>query len=441
MPLLKRSLLLREAAETGGACPVRALTEFLCCANAGDMLEALGAYHDFYAALLHAPVRRVSGDLWKDYLLHLLLLTPHAFARAAAAHTAGAELDSMLRAELDTLGALSTLTGTQLSRMARDKGRERRLKPRQARDDIEMFSNAVWSGGSARALPTPAAQKSAAVREAELEEEQDFPALHYGEPGLSESYAADEALEELYARLLEDGDWAKHREALRGFFAAYGCGPFLQSRALRYTQGRFLPLPESIAAPLQAPYADCFIAEREQIADNAIRFMQGEPFCHMHLCGGAGMGKSAQVYALLHELPAARLVLAEAKEPLFELFAALAAQPLRFFLLFDASAPDALEVPARALCPQNVCIVCTSREESAAADWAQRIHFPPLRPESFQDLVRSSLGALEAAAGESPALPERALANACVDYQVEARGRLSPRGAETLSRALWGQRL
>ena len=38
---------------------------------------------------------------------------------------------------------------------------------------------------------------------------------------------------------------------------------------------RAQPLPESIAAPLQAPYADCFIAEREQIArGNFLRLLE-----------------------------------------------------------------------------------------------------------------------------------------------------------------------
>ena len=49
-----------------------------------------------------------------------------------------------------------------------------------------------------------------------------FTPWQYGEPGLTDAYAADEALEEIYLRLLSAKDWGQLTEDLYNLFASYG---------------------------------------------------------------------------------------------------------------------------------------------------------------------------------------------------------------------------
>ncbi len=416
-PLVSRSLLLR------GSEAAASLRAFLSAADEGELLLAHSAYHELVAALLAAPARRVSGDLWRDYLLYLLLCTPHAFARQAAAGQVDDAVRAMMAEELCVLGSLSTLCDELLIRLAQSQGRARKLKPRQARDNIEMFSTAVWSGGSGRSLPTPAEQQSSAPTP--LSGELQFTSWKYAEPALHGSYVADGALEELYARLLESPNWAAQLEGLRCFFGSYGCGSFLCERAFRFIKNELVPLPRRMLAPLLEPV--CFPAEHEQILDNVIRFMQGESAMHMLLCGGAGMGKSAQVYSVVHELPEARLVCADADADFFRLFALLSSQPFRFILLLDDVSPQALCGRDFYALPENVLVIVTTRESAQTLEWAQRIAFPSLKAERFRAFVEELLE-------QSYVICDAAeLHNACVDYQVDARSHLSVAAALRLA--------
>ncbi|MDO5110789.1 MAG: DUF815 domain-containing protein [Clostridia bacterium] len=415
-PLVSQSMLLRES-----DC-VQSLRAFLAAVNAGDALLASDAYHELTACLLHAPVRRVSGDLWHDYLLHLLLCTPHAFARQAASGFVEEAAYSAMRTELVVLGSLSTLTGAALVRMIEGRLQAARLKPRQARDNIELFSTAVWSGGSARALPTPEEKQTPAAFTGELH----FHNWHYGEPGLHDSYAADEALEEIYARLLENPLWEERIEDIRCFFASYGCGLFLKCRAFRY-EDRLTPLPDTAIAPLPEPV--CFIEQREQLTDALIRFMQGECTTHLLLYGPAGMGKTAQLLSLPYELPELRLVETHAVSGLDALCTLLASQPLKFLLLFDDVLPGSIPTDILHLLPPNVLVALTTRQ-NATLEWAQRIAFPPLKAEAFTRFVAAVLE-------EKMVLCDRAsLQNACVDHQVDARDQLSVSAALRLAERL-----
>ena len=118
------------------------------------------------AALLACGARRVSGDLWLDYLLSLVLERPHAFAVMAANGRMDEAERIAMRADLAILGELATLDGAHLYRMAAERHRELQLKPRHAKDNISLLSSAVWAGGSIRPAPAANAKKFAAKNNA-----------------------------------------------------------------------------------------------------------------------------------------------------------------------------------------------------------------------------------------------------------------------------------
>lgn len=419
--LLTRSLLLRDSPAA------QKLSDFLDAVNRGDMLLCSKAYHSLVGVLLESGARRVSGDLWRDYLLHTLLCTPHIFARQSAQGNVDEAVCALMETELSILGALSTLEDATLVAMAQGRMRELKLKSRQAKDNIELYSTAVWSGGSARSLPTQEEQ-----RQPFPSAEMDFSSWRYGESGLRESYVADEALEELYLRLLDDPMWNTQLETLRCFFSAYGCGAFLSSRAFRFSQGALIPLPQEALSPLPTPV--CFPEERDAIMDQVIRFMQGEAPSHILLRGEAGMGKTAQILSVAYELPEVRLIVADENADLFSLFSMLGAQPLKFLLFFDGVKPSSLDLRAMSTLPGNV-LICFGTDADERLEWARRIDLPSLKAESFTSFVEDILEE------KMIICPSPQVYQACVDHQVDARDKLSIVGALRLAESLRGTSL
>ena len=408
--LLSRTLLLRDSK------PVDSLVRLLEALNYADMLLAARCYHDMVSALLLEPARRVSGDIWCDYLLYMLLETPHPFACMAAKEDVDEAVYEAMCSELSILGTLSTLTGTVLVRMLRERQRELQLKTRQVKDDISLFSTALWSGVNTRPLPKDTQTPQNAVY---VPNDLAWFPWHYGGTGLRDSYVSDEALEEIYARLLSSSDWRAYAEDLKSFFGAYGCETFIRARAFHYeAAGDTLSLlPTDLIAPLPEPvfYPD----QHERIVENTLCFMQGDPAWPLLLTGSAGCGKTTQVLSLLYEFPELRLVVTDTLTQ--GLLERLGAQPLRFVVLVD----DPERVDTRVLLagravPQNILIYITCREEAQSAfATAMRVEFPPAPLREFSAFVFALLEAQNILADEGE------VRSACVDWQMDTQNRLT----------------
>ena len=387
----------------------------LKAANEGDFLLAARQYGRLSAALWSLGARRVSGDLWRDLLLYSLLQRPHPLARAAA--RGQREGKEALAFEMGLLGRLFSLRGEDLTRMLRERQRALRIKPKQGRDNISAFSTAVWSGA---AVPEG---ESAPAAAAYIPRDLSYPSWRYGDAGLRDGFAADEALEEVYARLMESADWTERAEDVLSFFSAYGCGALLQSRAFRF-DGALAPLCERVLGPLDEPV--CYKEQRDRLLNHVIRFMQGERVAPVLLTGGAGTGKTAQLLSLPYELPELRLVSAEARR-VCELLPLLEEQPLRFAVLLDGENHRELdrcfsELLSFRRLPDNVLLCCACRE-APATEGMERIHLPYLTFKEFSDFVGAVL-----AARHTPFDPA-GVRDLCVDHQVDARDRLCAAGA------------
>ena len=417
---------------------LRALMEGLL---AFDLTGAVYAYHQMTAALLQKGDRRVSGDLFKDHLLGLAVHEAHAFARMAARGQREEALWLLMQEELSVLGSLSQLTSQDVARYTRERQQALAMRPRQGKDALSVVATAAWGGGSTRPLPREDGEGPIPQPGPFLKAPFAFTPWQYGEPGLTDAYAADEAMEEIYLRLLSAKDWGQLTEDLYNFFASYGCGPFLQHRGFRLEpDGSLTPLPESAFTPLIP--TSLYEGERVRLMENTIRFLRGEPSENALLYGGAGTGKTAYVLSLLHEFPAARLILADPGDPaaLPRLLQTLAGQPHRFLVLLDhmdTAAPSA-QTLCSSLCggrllPDNVRLYATARENSPAHPlFPLALPFPYPSLSAFTRLVAEILEA-EGIAGDPQAIHQ-----ACVDHQVDVRERLCFTGAKMLAEQFKG---
>lgn len=400
-----------------------------------DLPAAMRAYHEATAALLQADDRRVSGDLFRDHLLSLVVHKEHAFARMAACGERDEGLLSNMREELSILGELAQLRSKDVARYAKERQQALALRPRQGKDPISVMSTAVWSGGSTRPLPREEPEPAPNSRPMPFTQvHYAFTPWEYGQEGLVDRYIADEALEEIYLRLLSTRDWGALTEDLYGLFSAYGCGQFLQSRAFALHNGELRPIPEDALAPL----VPTSLYERERVAlmENTIRFMRGDRAENALLYGGGGTGKTTHVLSLLHELPEVRLVLCSPGEgDVASLIARLGKQPLRFVVLLDDIVPDGKAVRALAsqLCggralPPNVLLYATSRETPGPASlFSLSLAFPYPSLAAFTSLVGELLEA------EGITANVHVLRDACVDHQVDAREKLTFAGARRVA--------
>lgn len=412
---------------------LRALLEGLL---AFDLTGAVYAYHQMTAALCKKEDRRVSGDLFKDHLLGLAVHEAHAFARMAAKGQRDEALWLLMQEELSVLGSLSQLTSQDVARYTRERQQALAMRPRQGKDALSVVATAAWGGGSTRPLPREDGDGPIPQPGPFLKAPFAFTPWQYGEPGLTDAYAADEALEEIYLRLLSAKDWGQLTEDLYNFFASYGCGPYLQHRGFRLEpNGSLTPLPESAFTPLIP--TSLYEGERVRLMENTIRFLRGEPSENALLYGGAGTGKTAYVLSLLHEFPAARLILADPGDPaaLPRLLQTLAGQPHRFLVLLDhmdPAAPSAQALSGRLcggrLLPDNVRLYATARQNTPAHPlFPLTLFFPYPSLSAFTRLVAEILEA-EGIAGDPQAIHQ-----ACVDHQVDVRERLCFPGAKMLA--------
>ncbi|MBQ6703941.1 MAG: DUF815 domain-containing protein [Clostridia bacterium] len=386
----------------------------------GDIYAACRSYHSALSLMLRSPARRVSGSLLVDQLLYLALQYEHPFALCAAEDNNDDASRTAIEEELQVLGRLSQLKTSNFIAMVQDRRRTGRV-----RDDISARSAAVWSGAP---VPTGKAQPEAEPIQLPLA----FSPMEYGDLGLSDSFVSDEALEEIYLRMLETHEWETLTEDLWNFFSAYGTGEFLRSRAFRIKDGALFPLPEKVIAPI-VPLS-FYEEQRTRLMENTIRFMRGEGSSSLLLTGEGGVGKTAHVMSLLHELPEVRLVLCSGGDlaALNDILPTLAAQPLKFILLLDDIDPEGEEL--RLFCsrtagfaalPENVLLYGTSRRTGGPFDGV--LSFP------YPDLNRFSAMIDELLENDGIVLDRRTVHNAAVDHQVDAREKLTFRGAKAVA--------
>ena len=415
--------------------PFSLLGAYLDAINYGEMLTACRCYHALTDVLLRAPSRRVSGDLWTDYLLYIVVETEHPFAAGAAQKRRDDDMFAAMQTELDTLYALSKLNDAALRRFAQDRYRELKLNKRPARDSAELMSTALWSGNAAR---PPKEEKAIMPPSSVVQMDFNWAKWRYGEMSLSGRYVSDEALEEIYIRLLSQKPWPALIDDLWNIFASYGCGGFIKHRAFQYERGGLFPLDESVLEAM--PTSGLYEEQRGMILENTIRFMQGAQCNNLVLTGPSGTGKTTQVLSLPYELPEVRFIAADANTclSLTPLFERLRAQPLRFLVLLDNldfQSPNTASLITSLLAlraqPENVLLYATSRSGAGSESaFPVEIVFPYPQLKEFVVLVTEILEQ------DNVRAPYDVIRNACIDYQVDAHDRLTCSAAMRVAEAV-----
>lgn len=423
LALLPRLTVLRGIL---AAKPVRELKR--CCEAIieGNIRNAVEACFSMTGALLSGGFRRVSGDLFKDFLLHKLFLEPHPFARMAAENRIDDALYAGMKEDLELLSNLRQLDGETLYRFIQERYKELRQKARPNRDSAARLAEAAWGGSAVRPaqqenlIPLPSIPAFLPTG---------APDWSYGEEELRDEYASDEALEEMYHRFLDPGhEWPLMLEDVWNFFASYGTGLFLKSRHFIWRRSGLFPMTETRlteSLPLmEQEYRECL--------NHAIEFMRGSVASPILITGGEGMGKTTMLFSLADELPELRFIYVPECRSAFDLaplFHVLRSQPLKFMVAVDGGEVSGI---AERTIPANVLLAAASLPGRSAGSFVKRVALPNLRLDGFADMVQRLLEA------DGVILPRETVRSACVDHQVDSKGELTVAAAVSVAKRLAG---
>ncbi len=406
--------------------PLQSLDRLLSLLLHGDAFAAAEEYHALTSVLLTGGYRRVSGDLFRDYLYWLLLERENTFASLAARGKWDEPLAAGMRADMHRLNPLFQLNSVLFKRWIGERYRDQRQKPRQQKDNISVLSTAIWGGSTSRPLPTANAAPAAPQPQPQEPlpqalDENEFLSWRYQPDEHMEPYAADSALEELYRRLNSTEDRAVLLDDLWNFHTSYGTGIYVRDRLFTLgANGGLVGLPLDIL-PEEDPYT-FYVGQREQALHNAIRFMRGDRADNMLITGGPGAGKTTQVFSLARELPELRLICCPPghMRELAGALVPLSLQPLKFLIFldeFDASDPAWPQLRAAlspgGMQPRNILLAAAARKAEEAF-FPLRIHLPPPQLKEFIELVQIML------VREGKDVDFDSIQNACIDYAAAA---------------------
>lgn len=434
--LLSRSLLMPTFKENE---PLPCLAKYTSALIDGDIASAQRRYHELCTSLLNNDARRVSGDLFTDYLMHLILVNDE-FYKLIKHRRLSARKDSLARAMRHELRIFSELRGISsplLYRLIRERARETQLK--NGKDDIAIMSSAVWAG---EAVQKPAADKAKkSLYTGRLVPEVEFFSFRYGDVELRDEYAADEALEEMYFRLLETKDWSNLYDSISEMRLAYGSGDFMRYRRFFFCGDRLMAMDKLDANGLPVQVERClpfYDNVRESIMDNVISFMRGGEYNDMILLGAPASGKTALMLTIPEELSELRFVLVDGDgyKHIKALEYLLSQQPYRFLVVLDrlafAEINEKFEVSmlldriGRGSMPRNAIFIATSRYMPDCVSSFEPVRMPGISQSDFIDIV-AQMRDNKAADDESyPRFTREDIINACLDLRIDL-------GADTLN--------
>lgn len=403
--------------------PLRRLSDCAACIAAGDCMGAYACYHRVVSALMAVPARRISGDMFMDYLIYLAVECEHPFALSAASGRLDEAELAVFRGDLATLGSLAALDWRDISRLCAERQRDDKQKSRYASDDISRMSSAAWTGLDPRFVPK---EKSAAQAPAlpvlPAPRESEWLPWAYGEKGLRGEYAADEALEEIYLELMRSPDWRGSCEDIWNLFSQYGSGIFLKERNLAFANGKLAPLPENgeTFAELSAQQA-----ARHMLSDTVLDFMRGGVSAPVSLCGAPGSGRHSLARSMANEFPELRTVFVCAKdESLPALITHLGGQPLRFMLVADGAPNRDLT----ALCGPygNILLLCISEDAGRGELCPTVIHLDKPDLDCFVKTINEFIAALD----ENCAADSAIIRSIALDCQINSRDCLNAAAAK-----------
>ncbi len=439
--LLGRLTVLRSMLRTEPAAKLMELCEAMA---AGDAAASAARYHAMTAALLENPNRRVTGDIFKDFLFAEVLESSNRFARLCAAHRTDPPVMLAMEQDLRMVQELFGLEcGTLIDWIGSITRRADPIAPPPARrpsaeERITGMASTAWGGGffqKDRARSRVPEPEATAPLPDELELSS-WVRWEYDDPGERVTYEADDGLAVIYRQFLAAEDWGALVEPLAGFHREYGSGEFLHYRAFVATDDGL----QGVELDSFPSWDDIVVShnQKERLYANTLRFLHTGRGENALLYGAGGMGKSSLVLALAKELPELRFVFLAQRDfsDCMATLAGLSEQPFRFLAFLDDLSLSEREyrrlkaaVKSRLYGGNSLLYATADQRPRDSSVFGLELGFEMLPAPDFARAVQKELDRANAA------VDPNAVQEACRRWEAE-RGELSLRAAGRLAEAL-----
>jgi hypothetical protein len=362
--------------------PALCLKAILNACVHGKEQEAVRSYYALTHALIQHPMQRVSGDLWKDFILYSILEEENAFSKSGANRAWDALLCEMVRKDFAVLRALYELEDTGIKKLILSSMKARRKEP--------VSIGVRWEGDKVAKI---APQKKNGPEAAIALSEEDWPSWGYRPAGM-ECYAAREAMAMMHKIFMQEEDWPSLADELWSLHNICGTGYFI-----RYKHFLFDGALHPVHCPAVVSYDDLFglDSHKQLLLRNMSRFISGESYHHVVITGPKGMGKTLLAHAMMGDGSTALRVIHMAAEELDlqalnRLLGILKQQPFRYILFFDGLTANAqvlalINRMAGNMELGNVMLCATSDMAQGLSEFTLEVRLESLSKPMFIEMV------------------------------------------------------
>ena len=398
------SELERYASQLNSLTVLHHLTEKGCLKTLSSIIAALlsdnpyiavQSYSRMTAQLLESHSRRVSGNLFADYVIAMLCEDENEFSRACAKHELNDSLRNAFLSDVQILLQITQLNSEKITEYVNS------TDAAKAADKISDLTSAVWGG-------------SIAVHNNKNDNAFSLISWNYTENEPIVSYVTDDILTGVYDTIIT-GDAQECVNALTELFENCGTGMFLRYRLFVSDENRLLSgiddsfLPENLLPVLFSEQYACLEEGIREFAEKGKR-------SNSLLSGAQGTGKTTMCLMTERSFPELSFVYVTAfsMPNIKSLFEKLSAQPLHFIVIFD-DVKDFTEIKpyiGTFLQPQNVMCVCISGNEADCDIFDLNIKIPVLDPATAAKYICDISFTEESV---------EAVRNMCMDIQIETK--------------------
>lgn len=414
-------LIMKEFIETS---PLKLIMGYCDAILSKDFKEAVDIYIKLCSDLILQRCRRVTGNIWKDFVFSQLFEQEHKFAQLAKQRIWDPLLNNAFKSDLKALEMLFNIDSSDLLEMINNEQeihksiqKETFEKPiaETVDDGISKIAMIAWAGNSdanevAKSLKNTKQLKkntkqnnlidnkidNRAINNAKLDIDiKKLPNWSYDEAGKHVVYESDNHLSDLYRYFLTNKKWEDNIQKLYDFFSINGTSEFLKHRF-------FIALDDTLEGidSFDAPEWDeiiCTKNQKERLYANTLKYFHTSKADNVLLYGNAGMGKSTMVYSIFKEITDIRMIIVACKrfEDVIKLIKKIQSQPFKFVLFFsdmyfETNELARLKILLDAKYNKNIIVYATSNHNfNNNSLFGQRIEFEPLSQEEFLQCVKN----------------------------------------------------